>query len=335
MNNPAISVVMSVYNVEQYIGEAIESILKQTFNDFEFIIVDDASTDNTLLEIKRYRDERIIIIENEKNLKLAASLNKGLRIAKGKYIARMAGDDISDITRFEKQFNFLEQHSEIDICGTPMKLFGAEEAVWGSLTKDAEIKAGLIWGSTMQHGTVLMRMDTIIKHKLFYDETFPVGQDWKYWFDVKDYVVFSNFEKPMYFYRRGQQNITVQFSHQSKDRYAVMHRILLNNIGIEFNEYELKLHQFIIGLFSITPSPTAIKDARAWIQKLIAHNSRIKKYDPAIFKKLSIKHWDQLFFRLVPLGFNIVVSYFTVSGITKVHLIYYLKYNTNKLIGRK
>ena len=109
MNNPAISVIMTAYNTEKYIKEAIESILNQTFKDFEFIIVDDGSTDNTRLIIEEYakKDRRIKILYNKKNLGIVKSLNKAIAIAKGKYIARMDSDDVSKLNRLEKQFVFM------------------------------------------------------------------------------------------------------------------------------------------------------------------------------------------------------------------------------------
>ena len=141
MTTPAVSVLMPVYNVEKYIGEAIESILNQTFNDFEFIIIDDASTDNTVSVIEKFSDNRIKLIRNETNIKLAASLNKGLRIAQGKYIARMDGDDISLPHRFQKLYEFLENNPSVDICGSAMRVFGNEETVWEYSSDDKEIKA--------------------------------------------------------------------------------------------------------------------------------------------------------------------------------------------------
>jgi glycosyltransferase involved in cell wall biosynthesis len=335
MTIPAVSVVMPVYNVEEYVAEAIESILNQTFKDFEFIIIDDASTDDTVSVIKTFSDERIKLVCNETNLKLAASLNRGLRIARGKYIARMDGDDISHLARIEKLYKVLEQNPAIAICGTRMKLFGSQEGVWGNKTDDKEIKAGLIWGSTMQHGTVLMRMDTIIKHNLFYDETFHLGQDWKYWYDVKNFVVFSNSTEVLYYYRRGRQNITVQFSHQSKERYSVMHRIMLRDMGISFTERELQLHQFPIGLFSLSPSPQIVKEARAWLKKLTEYNRVAKQYDVAAFERIAEEHWFHLFYLIAPYGLKTILAYFRVTGVAWLQISYYLKFRINKLIGRK
>ncbi|TAL60337.1 MAG: glycosyltransferase family 2 protein [Bacteroidetes bacterium] len=326
MSAPVISVLMPVYNVEKYIGEAIDSILNQTFRDFEFIIVDDASTDNTLSIIQSFSDLRIKIIRNENNLMLAASLNKGLQVARGKYVARMDGDDVSHPKRLEKLFDFLEKNPNIDICGSAMKLMDHENGVWEYKMDDKEIKAGMIWLATLSHGTVLMRLDTIRKHNLYYDETFKVGQDWKYWYDAMKIVTFANLNEPLYFYRRGQQSVTIKFSHQSKDRYAVMHRLLLYDFGIPFTEREVFLHQFIIGIFTITPSAKAVREARIWFKKLIRYNRDMKKFDVKAFKIFSDDRWNHLFYKIIPFGFRCVWTYFWVTGINKYHFIYYLKY---------
>ena len=119
-HNPTISVIMSVYNSEKYLTEAIESILNQTFKDFEFIIINDGSTDKSLDIIRKYqkKDKRIILINNKKNLGLIKSLNNGLRRSRGKYIARMDSDDISLIKRFQTQYDYLEQNQDIFLVGT-------------------------------------------------------------------------------------------------------------------------------------------------------------------------------------------------------------------------
>ena len=117
--SPLISVLMPVYNSEKYVAEAIESILCQTYKDFEFIIINDASTDSSLKIIAKYakQDKRIKLINNKKNVKISASLNKGLSIAKGKYIARMDSDDISLPSRFELQTKFLADNPAVGIVG--------------------------------------------------------------------------------------------------------------------------------------------------------------------------------------------------------------------------
>ena len=119
-NTPKISVVMSCYNRAEYSKLAIESILNQTYKDFEFIIIDDCSTDNTADVIQEYadKDERIVFIKNKQNMDYNYNLRKGFEIAKGEYIARMDDDDISMPERFEKQVEYLDKHPEITVLGT-------------------------------------------------------------------------------------------------------------------------------------------------------------------------------------------------------------------------
>ena len=119
MKNPKVSVIMSVYNSDKFLSESIESILNQTFRDFEFIIINDCSTDKSLDIIKKYskNDNRIVLIENENNIGLTKSLNKGVKIAKGNYIARIDADDTALNNRFEVQYNFLEKNKNIFLVG--------------------------------------------------------------------------------------------------------------------------------------------------------------------------------------------------------------------------
>lgn len=116
---PRVSVIMSVYNSEKYLEDSIKSILNQSFKDFEFIIVNDCSNDNSLKIINKYKenDVRIRLINNSKKINLANSLNKCLKVAKGKYIARMDADDISIKNRLEIQYNFMEENEDIFLCG--------------------------------------------------------------------------------------------------------------------------------------------------------------------------------------------------------------------------
>ena len=113
VTTPKISVVMAVFNGAKFINESVDSILCQTFEDFEFIIIDDGSTDETVALVRKYQDERIIIYQNEQNVGLTKSLNLGLRLARGRFIARQDADDISLGQRFERQIEFLSKNSDV------------------------------------------------------------------------------------------------------------------------------------------------------------------------------------------------------------------------------
>ena len=124
IKTPKITVLMPVYNGEKYLKESIESILKQTFRDFEFLIINDTSTDESEKIIRSFKDSRIKLIKNEKNIGLTKSLNKGLDLAKGEYMARMDADDISLPKRLEIQVAFMDKNPKIGVIGAWAKVIG-------------------------------------------------------------------------------------------------------------------------------------------------------------------------------------------------------------------
>ena len=129
MKKPKVTVLMSVYNGERYLHESIESILNQTFKDFGFLIINDGSTDNTPKILKSYKDQRIKIISNKNNLGLTKSLNKGIKLAKGEYIARQDVDDVSLSERLEKQVKFLNSYPSYAAVGTFTKIINEDSKV--------------------------------------------------------------------------------------------------------------------------------------------------------------------------------------------------------------
>ena len=156
---PKISVLMGVYNCAPYLREAIDSILNQTFSDFEFIIVNDGSKDNSAEIVKEYaqRDERIVFIENDKNHGLAYTLNHGLEYVKGEYIVRMDGDDISLPDRFEKLIEAANNNPGFDVIGTGCDLFD-EDGVWGEYVPlYVPDRLDALEQRTLSHATVIMK----------------------------------------------------------------------------------------------------------------------------------------------------------------------------------
>jgi len=161
---PKISVIMGVYNGSKKIDFAIKSILNQTFSDFELIICDDGSSDNSYEIIKNYEqiDKRVKVIKNEKNMGLAPTLNKCLEIAEGEYIARMDDDDISHKNRFAKQVEFLDKHTEYALVGTSSNLYD-RDGIWGSNINEGErTKLDIYLGRTFIHPSVMMRREAIL-----------------------------------------------------------------------------------------------------------------------------------------------------------------------------
>ena len=166
---PLIAVVLPVYNVAPYLKEAVDSILNQTIQDFEVIIIDDCSTDKTIEVANTFNDSRIKIITKEKNKGLIDSLNIGFKTAKGKYIARMDGDDISDLKRFEKQLNVLENNPEIKVCGCWLQAFGNNDEIIKHKEHHEQILVNMMVHCSMSLGAVMIDR-TWVKDECFNEE---------------------------------------------------------------------------------------------------------------------------------------------------------------------
>lgn len=229
---------MSVYNGEAYLKESIESILNQTFTDFEFIILDDCSTDNSAEIIKSYNDKRIVYVRNEKNLGLAASLNKGIRLAKGEYIARMDDDDISLPERFEKQVKFLDDNLEYGVVGAWIQVFGKIKRInkfYSDTQKNFYIF--LISKVMVSHPVVMFRKSIMVDNNIFYDEMFRAAQDYKLWNDLKYVTKITNLQEVLLHYRVHENASTLKKRAEQKDnKFKIIKREFENNFGAEFKE---------------------------------------------------------------------------------------------------
>ncbi len=203
-----ISIIMPVYNTdEKYLRPAVESILNQTFKDFEFLIINDGSINNAEEVILSYQDERINYIKNEKNLGLIKTLNKGLNLANGEYIARMDSDDISLPERFERQIDFLEKNTNIGILGTWYEWF-PKQRVMKSFTDSRDIKECLLlMNNALGHPTVMLRKSAIDKFKIRYDENALYVEDYALWLSLINKVEFANISEVLLKYRRHSGSI--------------------------------------------------------------------------------------------------------------------------------
>ena len=211
--SPTISVIMSVYNDSKYLEKSIESILNQTYNDFEFIICNDCSSDDSLSIIEKYAmlDKRIVIINNQDNLGLATSLNKCLDIAKGEFIARMDSDDISLPNRFKEELDFLKTHSEIAVVGCKCNVIDD----LGEKRKEFLIHEGevtlldAIKKTQIIHPTVMMRKSALLKVSGYtVDEKTQRAEDYDLWCKLleKGYKIF-NIDRILFLYREGISGI--------------------------------------------------------------------------------------------------------------------------------
>ena len=220
METPFISVILPVYNAEKYIVEAIKSILNQTYKNFELLVINDGSTDTTHQLISEIKDKRISIIENEKNLGLIATLNKGISIAKGELIARMDADDISLPNRFESQVNFLIENKSVDILGCSYEMFGDINKTIQVISNKKKLAIALLFKNAVMHPTVMFRKKSIIENELQYDPNYLHIEDWAFWLSaIKKGLIIANIDEVQLKYRFEGQNITVINKEKSQERY--------------------------------------------------------------------------------------------------------------------
>ena len=211
MNEPIyISVVLSTYNEEKYIAKSIQSILDQTYPYFEFIIVNDGSTDSTLQIVKSFTDPRIVVIDKP-NSGLPDSLNRGITAAKYDWIARMDGDDIATHDRFERQVSYIKEDSAV-IGGQFISINEMGDPISGKVSNKplscAKCRSALLFGmSPLAHPTVLVKKELLIKYG-GYDVNFRAAQDVELWSRLVPFVKIINIPEPILFYRQHTNNIT-------------------------------------------------------------------------------------------------------------------------------
>jgi len=215
---PKVSVVMSVYNGERYLREAIDSILCQTYTDFEFIIVDDGSQDDTPRILSGYKDKRIRVITNQSNIGLTKSLNKGIALAKAKYIARMDADDISLPTRLERQVVILDNYPEISVVSSWVIYIDKQgsQIVVRRVPPWERTRKIFHYENLIVHGAVMFRkpcFDLVGG----YDESRFFGQDRYLWKKMIDKNFgFHIIQEPLYKFRLSTENISVKDKNKSR-----------------------------------------------------------------------------------------------------------------------
>jgi len=206
MDQPLVSVIMPAHNAEKYIAEAIESIVAQTYKNWELIVIDDGSSDNTPAIINNYHDKRIKILL-ESNAGQSIQMNKGIAIAKGKYIAIAHADDINYCERLNEQVNFLNQNQQIDLCGTFAKiLLENTTGIRTHSTSSSDCYISLFYSNPLIHPTVMIRKTTFEKLPFFYQSDYKASEDYDLWVRLADFSQMANLDKVLIDYRMHESS---------------------------------------------------------------------------------------------------------------------------------
>jgi glycosyltransferase involved in cell wall biosynthesis len=314
IKKPLISVIMPVYNCEKFVAEAVQSILNQSYGFFEFLIIDDCSTDSTLTIIKNFTDERIKIIEKPENFGYTNSLNLGLDIAQGKYVARMDGDDVSLPNRFEKQVRFLELHTNVVICGTQYQILDSDVIV-SKPSNFEDIKLAMLEESAIGHPTAMLRLETLKANGIKYNTNREPAEDFDLWVRLCDYGELHNLDEVFFLYRMHDGQVSenkklIQRELASESRWNMLQKLKISATTKEEIMYKK--------LFSLQDRSN-FADISLFLlfrQKAIRANKKQKYFDTKKF----IQFWNDLERKIILQYFianknyspKIIKEYFTI-----------------------
>lgn len=314
-NNPKISVLLPVYNCELYIKEAIDSILNQTFSDFELLIIDDASTDKTLEIIKSFTDSRIVIKEKPKNLGYTDSLNYGLTIAKGEYIARMDGDDYSFPNRFEKQVTYLDSHPEAVLCGANYAIIDSEITTQLPQNND-EIQIQFIRNNCIAHPVVMLRNSVLKANNICYDVNKEPAEDFDLWVRLLNYGKLHNLPEVLLKYRVHQKQVSNLQSEKQRNVSVDTKINVFKNLNINWNtEEETILRKFLSNCYPIDLQELDV--LKKINKKIISSNAKTSIFNHQLLAKYLQKEENRLVIKYFTnnsnYNFQVLLDYFKIK----------------------
>ena len=301
---PKVTILLPTRQSEKHLQETVKSILMQTFEDFELLVVDDASTDRTLPILREYRDERIRIIHGpEKGL--ASALNVGLKSAKGTYIARIDADDIMVPHRIATQVAFMDANSGVAVCGGWQQYFGMSSFLHAPPESAEQCKANLLFRCDLCHSTLMLRKNIFLDNQLFYDGHFA-AEDYELWTRVLKFGEIRNIQEVLGYYREDGKSITSEKKQQLISQNAeIVAASLRRNLGIELTERQkcyftgwtnpfFQLH----GGIKSRVRQAAWLDLRELLLKIVQKNREVRYYDEQCLLKTLAAEWGRLRYNL-------------------------------------
>ena len=293
---PRVSILMPVYNAEQYLVQAIDSIINQTFTDWELIIINDGSTDHSKTIVSRFTDLRIRYYENESNLKLIKTLNKGIDLCQGEYIARMDADDIAMPDRLQIQVDFMDKHPLHIMCGTNAHIIdndGNKTGYIRNLTDNDFLQINLLFSDPFIHPSMLIRREILETNR--YDEYYKHVEDYELWCRIAPLGQVANIDKDLLQYRWHESNVSVIHSETQKRLKDEILKLQLQTLDIVPTDEELYCHKITFQLYSLGKkqevSVSQFKAISDWFSKLIRQNRLIGKYNHSDFVAFLWSRW--------------------------------------------
>lgn len=305
---------MPTYNVALYVKEAIESVLHQTYRDFELLIIDDCSIDNTVDVVRSIDDPRIHLVQNEKNVGLAENLNRGLSHITTEYVARMDGDDIAEPFWLEKEVAVLDANPEIGICSGGFERFGTTKSLVRFPERHEDSMANMLFECSVIVPT--FRMSLYRDHGLRYStEAFP-AEDYRFWAECLRITKIYNIQETLFHYRMHPTQICTARREEQQHKVALVRRYMLNWLSTDFTEEE---KNYYTGAFMTTriASRQDFNERKAFCQRMIEKNRSVGHFDENALHRRLDKHLT------ITLYDTIVERYFH-NGYSLARYLHYL-----------
>ena len=293
-NSPTVSVVMPVHNTAPFVGEAVRSILGQTCQDFEFIIVDDGSTDGSGQILDQYagRDERMRII-HQPHSGIAATRNEGMRRAIGRYVAVMDSDDVALTERLERQVEFMQRHRDAGLCATRCSFFGDGGEFVGAMppTNPDEIKCRMLFHPTISHTSVMIRRELVVEHDLYYRLDFDVTEDYEMYTRVLRHSRIAAIPDVLQRIRTRVDSATRRRSDEHHYRnMSRVHERMVANLGIRATNDQLGTHLSLCK-WAFVYDRRSIESVERWLCHILEANSRVGFFVSPILSRLLASVW--------------------------------------------
>lgn len=277
---PKVTVLMPTYNVEPYVRESIESVLNQTFTDFQLLVMDDHSTDGTLDVVRKINDSRIRIVQNEKNVGLAENLNRGLALVETEYVARMDGDDIAEPYWLDSEISFLETHPDVGVCGGGGVRFGSINSTIQFPEWHDDIAANMLFQCTIIVPT--FRMSLYRDYGLRYrSDAFP-AEDYRFWADTLAVTRLHNIREPLFRYRMHNTQICSSKREEQKLKVADVRKYMLHYLG---KKVSIADENYFIGTYQLP-----INSPSDWRQRCHFTHRLLKLNDQGFINTTALRH---------------------------------------------
>ncbi len=290
---PLVSIIMPVYNAKKYLQESIESIINQTYTNFEFIIIDDGSKDGSLDIISSYalNDMRIKFFKNTGKKGCYGARNFGINKASGKYIAVMDADDISLPERLEYQIKYMEANQDIGVCGTWFKEFGASSKIIRTCSNHNDINATMFFRCPIGHPTAIIRTKILNKNNLKYNDNYLYSQDYNFFSKIIKYTRFANIPQVLLLYRVHNSQISTSKKYiQQKLAFKTSLKLLFDfYTNKTLSKKNINVHKVILGCSK--KHLVAMNEFTDWCYILWGHNKKNKIYNHYFYTQNIIYAW--------------------------------------------